>query len=210
MIDVDKYIANPCRVLSTAFWKASHFPIPPNVTIFHKDDLPCNNFDKHATAYFRLLHKLDARQYFPLPQGYSYRQIRLPDEAQTLADLINHCYDSHNHTAKSILRWTTYPAFDPTLWLFVISDLTNSPVAAGLADFDKSIREGSLEWIQVMPEYRGRGLGQAIVSELLKRLKHSNQAAFVTVSGECDNDTNPEALYRKCGFVGDDIWYVKF
>ena len=34
------------------------------------------------------------------------------------------------------------------------------------------------------------------------------KADFVTVSGECDNPTNPETLYRKCGFNGNDIWYV--
>jgi len=34
------------------------------------------------------------------------------------------------------------------------------------------------------------------------------KANFVTVSGEVDNSTNPEALYRKCGFIGDDIWHI--
>ena len=35
-----------------------------------------------------------------------------------------------------------------------------------------------------------------------------NIADFTTVSGEVDNKTNPEKLYRRCGFEGDDIWYV--
>ena len=60
--------------------------------------------------------------------------------------------------------------------------------------------------MQVLPQKRGRGLGKAIVNELLIRLK--SKAKFVTVSGQIDNKTNPEALYRKCGFKGDDIWCV--
>jgi hypothetical protein len=47
---------------------------------------------------------------------------------------------------------------------------------------------------------------KAIVNELLIRLK--SKAKFVTVSGQVGNETNPETLYRKCGFDCDDIWCV--
>ena len=61
------------------------------------------------------------------------------------------------------------------------------------------IGEGSLEWIQVLPEYRGQGLGTKLVLELLCRLK--DKAAFVTVCGEVDNPIrsfkNEEAHQRK-------------
>ncbi|HHV46283.1 MAG TPA: GNAT family N-acetyltransferase [Tissierellia bacterium] len=80
------------------------------------------------------------------------------------------------------------------------------PVALGIAELDKNVREGSLEWIQVIPEYRRRGLGQAVVNRLL--LNFVGKADFVTVSGQVNNDTNPEKLYRKCGFQGNDIWHV--
>ena len=80
------------------------------------------------------------------------------------------------------------------------------PVALGIADFDAEIKEGSLEWIQVLPGKRRMGLGKMIVNELLSRLK--GKADFATVSGQIDNATNPEMLYRKCGFTGNDIWYV--
>ena len=33
-------------------------------------------------------------------------------------------------------------------------------------------------------------------------------AEFATVSGECDNSTNPEGVYRKCGFEGSNIWHI--
>lgn len=58
-----------------------------------------------------------------------------------------------------------------------------------------------------MPEHRSKGYGEAIVNSLLKKLKQLG-AKFVTVSGNLDNNTNPEKLYRKCGFVGEDIWYI--
>ena len=63
-----------------------------------------------------------------------------------------------------------------------------------------------LEWIQVSKEHRERHLGTYIVKELLWRMK--DIADFVTVSGKCNNPSNPEALYRRCGFVGTDVWHI--
>ena len=79
--------------------------------------------------------------------------------------------------------------------------------ASGIAEFDEVCREGIIEWVQVLPEYRGRGLGKKIVDVLLNRLK-SIGASFVTVSGNLDNTSKPLELYRKSGFTGDDIWYI--
>ena len=49
-------------------------------------------------------------------------------------------------------------------------------------------------------------IGQLIVTELLSKMK--DIADFATVSGKVDNTTNPEALYIKCGFAGDDVWHI--
>ena len=50
------------------------------------------------------------------------------------------------------------------------------------------------------------GLGTALVLELLRRLQ--DRAEFVTVSGEVNNPSNPQRLYRKCGFAGSDVWWL--
>jgi GNAT superfamily N-acetyltransferase len=123
-----------------------------------------------------------------------------------ISDLINRCYEDIEVTPAQINEWTGYSVFDNDLWVFIYENESDIPVALGIADFDKDIKEGSLEWIQVLPEKRGLGLGQALVSELLRRLK--GKADFVTVSGQSENNTNPEAVYRKCGFTGDDVWCI--
>jgi len=33
-------------------------------------------------------------------------------------------------------------------------------------------------------------------------------ADFATVSGERENPTRPERIYRACGFQGDDVWHI--
>lgn len=83
----------------------------------------------------------------------------------------------------------------------------NHIIASGIAEYDYEIKEGILEWIQVLPQYQHQGYGKIIVCELLNRLK-SVCASFVAVSGLVDNETNPEKLYRSCGFTGNDIVYI--
>jgi len=78
--------------------------------------------------------------------------------------------------------------------------------ASGIAELDRDCGEGVLEWIQVSEQHRRRGLGVYLVNELLWRMK--DLARFVTVSGRCGNLNNPEGLYRKCGFTGDDVWHI--
>ena len=45
-----------------------------------------------------------------------------------------------------------------------------------------------------------------LVNELLLRMKP--MARFATVSGQVNNLSSPEKLYRKCGFVGNDVWHI--
>ena len=100
----------------------------------------------------------------------------------------------------------SHKTFREELCVYINAD-NGKMAASGVAEFDEVCREGIIEWVQVLPEYRGRGLGKKIVDVLLNRLK-SIGASFVTVSGNLDNTSNPLELYRKCGFTGDDIWYI--
>jgi len=70
------------------------------------------------------------------------------------------------------------------------------------------VPEASLEWVQVHPAYRGKGLGKALVNELSQRALE--EVAFLTVSGEVESEFQPEQLYRRCGFTGDDVWWLLY
>ena len=75
-----------------------------------------------------------------------------------------------------------------------------------LSQSDTTIGKVSLEWIQVLPAYRGRSLANAMVLEQLTLLQ--DRTTFTTVSGRVNNHKNPERLYRRCGSTGEDVWWV--
>lgn len=133
---------------------------------------------------------------------------RLNYQATQLCEMINESYKHENIVVseQDILQWKQHKTFREELCVYINAD-NGKMAASGIAEFDEVCREGIIEWVQVLPEYRGRGLGKKIVDVLLNRLK-SIGASFVTVSGNLDNTSKPLELYRKCGFTGDDIWYI--
>lgn len=125
-------------------------------------------------------------------------------------NIIKLSYENTDMTIDKLRRYKENPVYDGDLWIFIdkAGDIKERPLAFGLADFDSDLKEGILEWIQVAPNHRGKGLGTFLVRELLNRLKA--RADFVTVSGDWDNPNNPINLYRKSGFVGENIWYIGY
>lgn len=158
-----------------------------------------------AREYFRLIHRHD-----PVPEpapvaGYRLRQVDAWRESDSVARFLQHCYPRTNVTAEVVRSWTTSRVFSSDLWLWIVND-AGEPAALGVAEFDSSINEGSLEWIQSDARHRNRGLAMWVSAELLTRL--ARRAGFTTVSGEVANPRNPETLYRGLGFKGSARWIL--
>lgn len=181
----------------------------PGLALIHQDYLPTFPSAKFSIRepYFRLIHRQnESRAKTPVPYGFSFVEVNIPKETGMVADLIGQCYQDLQPTVESVISWSKHPTFDPALWVWVMDDSKGIPIGLGIAERDNAVLEGSLEWIQVLPNYRGRGIGKCLVQELLSRLE--KRVNFTTVAGQADNTTNPEGLYRSCGFKGSDIWWV--
>ena len=179
-----------------------------NFAIFHScyfQNIRCQNFSL-IKRYFRIKHDCKEMNEYSLGERFYMLNVDIETELNEVSALIGKCYKDIHPSTETVGGWTKSRVFNKNLWIWIMDKLTNLPVALGIADLDISVPEGSLEWIQVLPEYQGSGLGKVLVLELLNRMK--GKVSFVTVSGEVDNQTNPERLYRSCGFCGDDVWWL--
>lgn len=158
-----------------------------------------------GSRYFKLYHNHEGIAPVSLPKGFGFREVEV-DDYQEVAQFIVESYDNIRVDAAQVKSWTKRAVYDAGLWLWLIDAATGEKAGLGIAELDTTMREGALEWVQVRATHRGQGLGKQLVSELLKRI--SARADFTTVSGDVDNPSNPEALYRACGFKGERIWYV--
>lgn len=199
----EAYLKDPCRVSSIPYWKAEQFPVPKGVRILHDSEFQaedCGLFEDEP--YFRLKHDLQHLARPCLPPGYSFCSASLRD----FAAHISRCYEDIGISEAELQSCTARPVYDPALWIAVKCGASGELAATGIAELDRACGEGILEWIQVSETHRGRGLGRAVVLELLGRMK--GKACFATVSGRCGNPCRPEKLYRSCGFAGNDVWHV--
>ena len=202
-IEKEAYLQAPCRMSSLSYWKANTVAVPSNVRIVHDSDFDAELLSEYDDVpYFRLMHTLENVEKPILPENF--RLYNAEDTA--LAAHINTCYCMNSINTKEIDGWRQRKVYCKELWLTVYDEITGEIAASGIAELDRETGEGTLEWIQVAPQYRRRGLGRFIVLELLSRM--AGKVQFVTVSGKINHVARPEKLYRACGFAGNDVWHV--
>lgn len=207
MITLTEYLNNPCGTLSVPYWKAKNIAIPPDMKILHDRDFSADILSEYTDEkYFRLYHNLKDIPEFATDDFEIITATQ--KDIKSIVQIINNSYTDISVNKELIKGYMQTPVYNENLWIMVREKATGKHVGCGLADYDKEVKELILEWIQVLSEYRGKKIGQLIVTELLFRMK--DFADFATVSGKVDNSTKPEALYRKFGFVGSDVWHILY
>ena len=202
VLERELYRTDPCGAFSLPFRKAKRISVPEGMTILREDRFDPARCGGRDEPYFKLVHRLRNLESPRLPARY--RAVRCG--AEELARHIGECYARERVTADELRACEARPGFDPDLRLAVIDTANGRIAASGIAEADAGIGEGTLEWIQVSPEYRRQGLGRYVVLELLRRLR--GKADFVTVSGKINNPCGPLALYRSCGFTDCVVWHI--
>ena len=195
-----EYLQDPCGASSLPYWKTEQFPVPPSVTVVREDGFRPDLCAGTDERYFKAVHDLFEIPRPALPPGCGL----VPCGACEAARHINACYSAGAVSVVEMRAYARRPVYDPALWIAVRD--RSGIIASGIAERDDRVGEGILEWVQVSPEKRRRGLGRFIVCELLRRLK--GRAAFATVSGRLDDENEPLKMYLSCGFRDPVVWHV--
>ena len=203
-MDIEAYIQNPCGASSLPLWKTNCMQVPDGLLILREDDsrIPFIERECSDMLYFKLIHHMEHIEQPSLPDGYCF----VCPDAIVLSNHISSCYVSERASVAELESYRDHPVYSHDLWLAIVDEHTDRIIASGIAEVDRDIREGILEWIQVSPEYRRRGWGRIIVNELLFRMR--GRVDFVTVSGKVNDTFDPRTLYERCGFQDAVIWHV--
>ena len=149
----------------------------------------------------------------PLGQDFSLRPFQLDQDEEALTALQNAAFGQHwgycPNTVEEISARVRLKRCDPEGIVFVVD-------GARLAGYNWTIRAsteaGSTGWIAmtgVHPDYRGRGLGTAIVAAGMEYLAGKGVDG---VELEVDSDNVPaRELYLRLGFsrVNETVWFER-
>ncbi len=201
-MDADQYRKDPCGASSLSFVKTNRIVIPDTMRIIRDDRYSGAAYTDYAdTRYFKTMCNAFPPAHPVLPVGYSFTAI----DDTALSAHIAQCYREERLSKAQAAAYRTYSGYDARLWL-ALRDEKGSIAASGVAFIDKTIGEGTLEWVQVSPAERRKGYGKATVTELLFRM--NSLVDFVTVSGRLDSVSYPLRLYQSCGFHSTVIWHI--
>jgi len=174
--------------------------------LVHEDSLPAfpKGRFKQRQSYFRFHHEGPVK-HLVCPPGFVIKDAHPEAEVDEVVRVIQGCYANMHVNPEIVRSWQAHPVYASELWVWIEEVETGEKAGLGIAELDPEVPEASLEWIQVLPEFQNRGLGTAMVAELLQRVE--GRVLFSTVAGELENPKDPERLYLKCGFSGSDIWW---
>jgi GNAT superfamily N-acetyltransferase len=166
------------------------------LALIHQDFLDPDTVAGFKTwkSYYRLILHTGGAIQPVLPTHLHFAEASL--DADAVANFIGE--------ATLVDQWRRHPVLAPGLWVWAMDG--DTPVGLAVGEFDSTEREATVEWVQVAPAYQGQGIGRALVYELVRRL--GSRASFVTVAGEVEDRDNPGAFFRRCGFSGQDVWWL--
>lgn len=177
--------------------------LPEGILIVHDDDFRPPEYGQYTDErYFRLFHSLKHLSPPQMPEGFCLCDIT-PKE---FADHINSCYDDIGVSEAELYRHTMRPVYDDALWI-AVQDRARGAVAA-IPALPNWIRKPAREfWSGFRSLGPIVGMDWAVIS-FPSAVEKRDAADFATVSGQCGNPSNPERLYRACGFTGTDVWHI--
>ena len=201
----DRYQENPCGYSALPLYKEIRLD-PSKARVVHEGKLLKKELkDQDYLRFFRLKHDLSIIKKQQL-DGYGVRYVDIDKDLILVEEIIEESYKDLRLRQEELRRMIKDRVFDPSLWIFLVEEKTKKEVGLIIGQYDKVVGEVVVDWMQILPAYRGKGLGKMLLSYLLRHAP--KDAIFATVSGDKDNPSSPESLYRACGFKGDDVWYV--
>ena len=90
------------------------------------------------------------------------------------------------------------------LWLGLYEE--ENLVGILIGDIDNQIKEGSIEYLAVLPEYQNMGFGKKLVNHALSLMK--GYAKICTVFSRSDNNYHTLELFKSCDFSEEFHWFV--
>jgi mycothiol synthase len=140
------------------------------------------------------------------PEGVSVRTYGGEEaEAREIKDLLDLAYaEEFHHTPATFENWSRFmfedPMFDRKVWFLAVAE---GKIVAAALNWD----EGYIKDLVVHPEWRGRGLGKALMYQTFGEFKRRGLPR-VTLKTDSNNPTDAWRLYERVGMAKERTYEI--
>jgi mycothiol synthase len=140
------------------------------------------------------------------PEGVSVRTYGGEEaEAREIKNLLDLAYaEEFHHEPATFENWSRFmfddPMFDAGVWFLAVAD---GAIVGAALNWD----EGYIKDLVVHPEWRGRGLGKALVYETFGEFKRRGLPR-VTLKTDSNNPTDAWRLYERVGMAKERTYEI--
>jgi len=140
------------------------------------------------------------------PEGVSVRTYGGDEaEAREIKDLLDLAYaEEFHHTPATFENWSRFmfedPMFDREVWFLAVA---KGKIVAAALNWD----EGYVKDLVVHPEWRGRGLGKALMYQTFGEFKR-RALPRVTLKTDSNNPTDAWRLYERVGMAKERTYEI--
>jgi len=138
------------------------------------------------------------------PEGVEVRTFR-EEDAHEVKDLLDLAYEEEfHHTPATFENWRRFmlddPMFDPEAWFLAVAD---GQIVAAALNWD----EGYVKDLVVRPDWRGRGLGKALMLQTFGEFSRRGLTR-VTLKTDSNNPTGAWRLYERVGMKTERTYEI--
>ena len=165
-----------------------------------------NGYDKAWEVWLMGIDLPDAIPEPEWPEGVSVRTYGGEDaEAREIKDLLDLAYaEEFHHQPATFEHWSRFmfedPMFDANVWFLAVAE---GKIVGAALNWD----EGYIKDLVVHPEWRGRGLGKALVHQTFREFKQRGLPR-VTLKTDSNNPTDAWRLYERVGMSKERTYEV--
>ena len=140
------------------------------------------------------------------PDGVSVRAYGGEEaEAREIKDLLDLAYaEEFHHKPAAFEDWSRFmfedPMFDAGVWFLAVAD---GKIVGAALNWD----EGYIKDLVVHPDWRGRGLGKALVYQTFREFKRRGLPR-VTLKTDSNNPTDAWRLYERVGMAKERTYEI--
>ena len=144
-----------------------------------------------------------------MPDGIRLRTFDPAQDAEVVWRVDQEAFLDHwgytEGRLEDFLHWMKRPYIRPELWLLAEEEATGKVVGLGLNEIDPhwiaetGRQEGYVDTLAVLREYRGQGLGTAILAQSLHALRQAGMEA-AHLHADAENLTGAMRIYERAGF----------